>query len=331
MRSLLGKLTLPTLLVCLAPCAATAASAQTILATLPVPGFPGQGDVDPIAQKAYIPTGAGSNAVTQVTVIDEKTNTISNVITVPSDWQAVTATLNAANGLLYIGAESGGLYIVNPKTDAVVGFINVPAASVAINPITNTIYVSDFTSDLYVIDGATDNIVTSLVINGIQNIAVNPVTNRIYAAVEDFSPGYVAVVDGNTNQQIAMVAAGSGLTFGVAVDPVRNLFYSFEQFGTVTVYDGRTNTQITAIPIPGQPSGLAVDPITRTIYVSDSADNTVDVVNGNTNQITGSFAVGSGPEYLTDDPFHKLLYVGNGSGTQVNGVLMFSVSVARTN
>jgi DNA-binding beta-propeller fold protein YncE len=117
----------------------------------------------------------------------------------------------------------------------------------------------------------------------------------------------------------------------VAVDPLRNLFYSVEQDGTLTVYDGRTNTQVTAVPISGQPGGIAVDPITRDIYVSTYQNNAVDVVSGNTNQVTGSFAVGSGPEYLTDDPFHKLLYVGNGNGAEVDGNVMFTISVARTN
>lgn len=316
--------------LCTIPFAASFALGQTVIATIPVAGFAGQGAADPITQKVYIPTGAGSDGIGQVTVIDEKTNTIAGIITVATDWQVVAVAWNPVKNLLYVGAENGGLFIVNPKTHATVGFINVNASSLAFNPATNKIYASDFNSNLYVIDAETGNIETTIAIQGIENIAVNPVTNRIYAAVQDFSPGAVAVVDGSTNQVIAQVPAGSGLTFGVAVDPIRNVFYSAEQFGTMTVYDGRTNTETTAVTIPGQPSGLSFDPITRLAYVSNYAANSVDIVNGATDEITGSVAVGNQPEYSTDDPFHKLLYVGT-SSTNAQGEPVFALSVIKTN
>ncbi len=323
MSSLLkGKLSLILVCLCTVPLPASIALGQTVIATIPVAGYVGQGAVDPEAQKVYMPNGSN-----QVIVIDEKTNTVTGTITVDTLYPVTSVALNPKNRLLYIGAEVGGLFVVNPKTHATVAFINVDGSSVAVNPLTNKVYASDFNSYLYVIDAETNTIEKMITINGIQNIALNPFTDRIYAAIESF-PGAVAVVNGRNNHIIAEPAAGSGLSFSVSVDPVRNLFYSAEQFGTVTVYDGKTNKQVTSIAIPGQPDGIAFDPITRDIYVSNYGTNELDIISGSTYAITGTVAL-TAPAYLTDDPFHKLLYVST-LGTDANGNAIGTITVVKT-
>jgi YVTN family beta-propeller protein len=330
MSSVVSKGRNPFFLACACTLVLSAASlhAQKVIATIPVGGFVGGGAVDPIARLAYIPTGSnGTNG--QVTVISEKSNTIARTINLATDWQAVSAALDPFTGLLYVGAEFGGLFVVDAKTGATVGFANVNSGSVALNPVTDKIYVSDFNSTLYVIDGATLNIEATISINAIQNVAVNPFTNRIYAGMNDFSPGYVAVVDGATNQVIAQPPAGSGLTSGVAVNPVKHTFYSSEQFGTATVYSGKTNTQVTAIELSGQPAGVAVDPFTDTLFVSEYQGNSVTLINGSTYAVTGNVPVGTQPEYMTDDPANKLLYVGC-AGVDATGNPTFTISVIKT-
>jgi DNA-binding beta-propeller fold protein YncE len=321
-----GRLSLAA--ACLCVVSAAGASAQTVIATIPVEGPAGRGVSDPYAKRAYIPTdGNGTNG--QVTVIDETTNTIAGYITLNTNWPALTAALNPKTGLLYVGAETGGLFVINPKTGATVAYINVNAASVALNPFTNKIYASDFENYLYVIDGASNNIEASIPVNAIQNISVNPANNRIYAALQYFNPGAVAVIDGNSNKIIAQPPAGSGLSFDVVVDPFRNNFYSAEQFGTATVYNGKTNKQTTAIQIAGQPTGIVDDPITNTVYVANYQTGAVDIISGRTNTVTGSVAVGPQPTYMTGDPVNKLLYVGL-QGTDSNGYPVYYVSVVKT-
>lgn len=339
MRSLrlqAGRLVLP---ACLSVLFGAAALAQSVVATIPMSGYVGSGAVDPAAHLVYLPTGY-NGTYAQVTIVNEKTNTIAGYINhLNTEWQTTTAALNLKTGLLYVGAEDAGLYIVNPKTGAVLGNVNVDAVSVAVNPLTNMIYVSDFYSTLYVIDGATDNIVASIPINGIQNIAVNPVNNRIYAAVP-YNPGKVAVIDGATDQIVAEPTAGSGLTFDVAVDPYRDTFYSADGnqlsssgAGTASVFNGRTNTLTTAVSLTGLPVTVSDDPFTDTIYVSNYDTNAVDIIGGATNTQIGSIAVGQEPQYLTGDPINKLLYVGcETPGVQgVNGGLAtYSVVVVKT-
>jgi DNA-binding beta-propeller fold protein YncE len=306
-------------------------NAQSVIATIPAAGFVGGGSVDPIARRAYIPTGNNNGVSAVVTVIDERTNTVARTINFPTAWAAVSVALNPLNGLLYVGTGSGGLYVANARTGATVGFVNVNAASVALNPVTDKIYVSDFESNIYVIDGNTNHIEADIPINSIlQNIAVNPITNRIYAAIEDFNPGSVYVIDGGSNQIIAQAPAGSGLTFDVAVDPLLDTFYSGDQFGTATAYNGGNNKQVTAISLPNQPAGVAADPLTHTIYVSESTGNGVAVINGSTNTLTETVAVRPQPVYMTDDPVNKLLYVGC-QGVDSNGFPTYSISVVKTN
>jgi DNA-binding beta-propeller fold protein YncE len=327
--SLKGNFALAFYCLCSLALPASTALGQSVVATIPVLSYAGAGAVDAVAEKAYIPV-ASENAPTeggQVTIINEKTNTIDGVITVNSLYPTTSIALNPVDGLLYVGAESGGLFIVDSRTRNTRSFINVNAASVAVDPLTDKIYASDFESNLFVIDGVTNTIVKTIPLNGIQNVAVNPVTNRVYAAIGGI-PGSVAVIDGNTNSVITQVRAGSGLSFDVAVDPLRNVFYSTEQFGTLTVYNGATNTVTKVVPVPGQPDGLSFDPITRALYVSNITANTLYIISGETNQATGSLPL-SQPAYSTYDPFHKLLYVGT-STTAPNGYPASTLSVVST-
>ena len=105
---------------------------------------------------------------------------------VPAQGQAVIATVPAGNG---------------------------PGA-VAVNPVTNKIYVANGTSNnVTVIDGATNATTTVTDPNAVGPVAlaVNPVTNKIYVAngPDIFSTEIVTVVDGATNST-ATVYTGPG-------------------------------------------------------------------------------------------------------------------------
>jgi YVTN family beta-propeller protein len=92
---------------------------------------------------------------------------------------------------------------------AVTGFISMPAPlqaqtvtttlpgahAVAVNPITNKIYVGDLTGNtVAVIDGATNTVTTVTVGSAPVDIAVNTVTNKIYVA--NNGSANVTVIDG---------------------------------------------------------------------------------------------------------------------------------------
>ena len=102
----------------------------------------------------------------------------------------------------------------------------VPASSfpssVALNPVTNKIYVGNEAGDcVTVIDGATYARSTVIVGNKPMAIAVNPVTNKIYVANQ--GSRNVTVIDG-ASYGTTTVAAGS-TPYAIAVNPVTDLIY----------------------------------------------------------------------------------------------------------
>src|SRR5271157_4725241 len=80
--------------------------------------------------------------------------------------------------------------------------------AVAVNPVTNRIYVANKGSDnVTVIDGATNGTTTVPACFDLATIAVNPATNKVYVAGS--GNGKVIVIDGATNG-VDTVLAGTG-------------------------------------------------------------------------------------------------------------------------
>ncbi|MBU1355695.1 MAG: T9SS type A sorting domain-containing protein, partial [Candidatus Edwardsbacteria bacterium] len=151
---------------------------------------------------------------------------------------------------------------------------NAPNA-VAVNPVTNKIYVANRSSNnVTVIDGATNGTTTVAAGNAPNAVAVNPVTNKIYVA--NRSSNNVTVIDGVTNDTI-IVAAGTA-PYAVSCNPVTNkIFVPNVYSANVTVIDGATNT--TASVAAGDSShAVAVNPVTNKIYVANGSSANVTVI-----------------------------------------------------
>lgn len=168
---------------------------------------------------------------------------------------------------------------------------SIPRA-VAVNPVTNKIYVASclqrfggvVSESLTVIDGAT-NATTTITGGCPGSVAVNPVTNKIYM------PG--AVIDGATNSITTLSAGGSV----VAVNPVTNKIYvanagAAGAAASVTVIDGATNstTTITDPNTNGLTAfAIAVNPATNKIYVANRvSDFTAGANPGSITEIDGA-------------------------------------------
>ena len=79
--------------------------------------------------------------------------------------------------------------------------------AVAVNPVTNKVYVANYGGDsVTVIDGATNSTTTVAVGTMPSAVAVNPVTNKVYVA--NAGSTIVTVIDGATNSATT-VAAGT--------------------------------------------------------------------------------------------------------------------------
>src|SRR6266850_203923 len=153
--------------------------------------------------------------------------------------------------------------------------------SVAVNPVTNKIYVANFSTvgTCNVIDGATNTVTTTLNTGSFPfAVAVNPVTNKIYV-LSFLNNGSVSVIDGATDTVTTTISTPV-LPSGLAINPVTNKIY-VPNFQGVTVIDGATDTIVTTVAsrAPGGFTAVAINSATNKIYAFDMRGN-VAVIDG---------------------------------------------------
>jgi len=195
--------------------------------------------------------------------------------------------------------------------------------SIAVNPITNTIYVThNYNDEVTVIEAGTNKNETYHVGAGSIPfaIAVNPITNKIHVAEK----GLNNMTEIDEFGDISNIPVGGHPT-SIAVNPITNKIYVVNSNSdTVSVIDGNTYTKETHDILVGQyPSAIAVNPITNKIYVVNSNSDTVSVIDGNTNKKEIEIHVGKTPEAISVNPNENTIYVANfglgGSVTVIDG------------
>jgi len=205
--------------------------------------------------------------------------------------------------------------------------------NVAVNPVTNTIYVANSNSNnVTVIAGAANTTTTVTDPNASSPcaLAVNPVTNKIYVA--NYNSGNVTVIDGSNGTVITTVAAGSA-PCSVAVNTVTNQIYvANNNSNDVTVIDGATNTPTTvADENATEPYAIALNPVTNTIYVANHESNNVTVIYGATNTTTTvADENASAPAAVAVDQATNQIYVANQLSNNVTVIDGASLSVVAT-
>jgi YVTN family beta-propeller protein len=207
---------------------------------------------------------------------------------------------------------------------------------VAVNAVTNTIYVAnELSNTVSVIDGATNAVTATVGVGTSPNgIAVNPTTDLIYVA--NNGAGTVSVIDGATDAVTATIPVGL-FPEGVAVNPVTDRIYvtnGSTRVGvgscgnsvpyTVSVIDGVSNSVTTTILVGICPFGVAVNPSTNLVYVVNEFPGAVSVVDAATNMVTASISVGGflkPPKAVAVDAQTNTVYVTATSGevSVING------------
>ncbi|HZZ20107.1 MAG TPA: YncE family protein, partial [Opitutaceae bacterium] len=176
---------------------------------------------------------------------------------------------------------------------------------VAINPVTNKVYVTDTgLGKVTVVDGATNATSTITVGSLPQAIAVNTVTNKIYVANSGLGlvSSTITVIDGATNATSTItLGSAESKPCSIAVNTTTNKIYVSNYSGSVTVIDGSTNaTSNISTPSGTFPVSLTVDVTTNKIYVACVTTallfpptQTLSVIDGSNNALT-SVAAGQG-------------------------------------
>ena len=272
---------------------------NTVVATIPVGQFPfGPGRfVNHITNRIYVSNNYGRN----VTVINGATKTVLTTIPIPVRFSCspVGIAVNEATNRIYVactfGAGAGGcVLIVDGANNTVIGsttssfgacYSNTTFSPtyVAVNPVTNRIYVTDGRSNhqfVNVIDGATNAQIATVCCGGGGPLDVNPTTNRVYSSSADFFSRGVVVIDGSTNTVITTIV-GRFSPFGVAVNEATNKIFVAVDVG-VEIIDGGTNTvelvSLSALPTTCCSSGVAVNSATDLVYVTEPSANRLVVM-----------------------------------------------------
>ena len=96
--------------------------------------------------------------------------------------------------------------------------------SVAANPLTGSVYVTNqFDNTVSVISGQTNTVTATIPVGNPQGMAVNALTGDVY--VTNFNDGTVSVISGRTNTVTTTIPVGSGPA-GVAVNPLTGAVYT---------------------------------------------------------------------------------------------------------
>ncbi len=239
-----------------------------INATIPTGASPRAITVNEAANMLYTFNGDGS-----VSVLDSIRNQL--VANFPVDANASGLLGLNPQGLAY-SQKTGKLYavngftqidVINPNTQHLVTVIpDVDAGSIAINQVTNTLYVSQFSDGtVWVIDGATDR-----KIGVIQGVGTPSQPSACYQSA------------GGPNSCIEM---SSGLT-KIAVDEMLNRIYVIGQNdGRVVTIDGDSNEVLGTNYVQPADYGLTVDSKEHTVYVSNFATPALWLLDGVTGQL----------------------------------------------
>jgi len=329
-----------------APALAAPPPANSVIATIPVGNGAGGIGVDPIRGTVYVANQNYNEGAGTVSVIDEKTDVVTDTITVGNYPYQVA--VDPLRGVVYVDNYlSESVSVISEATNTVIDTISLPggpAHSMAIDPRHGLVYVVEGTT-LQVISEKTNTIVDSISIpgDGLETVGIDPARGLVY--VGEFY-GTLLVISEKTNAVVNTIATGfntylTGITADSATGTVYVSTYATigsEQYsgpGDVAVVDENTDAVTDTIPTDGNgPGGIGFDPFNDTLYVanydyeSPMTASVVSVINARNNTLTTTVPVGVGPAGLALDPYRGYVYSANngaGGGTSTPG----SVSVIK--
>lgn len=300
-------------------------STNQIIATLGDVSAGGVG-VDPSTNTIYVTNDASLGVVNGGS--NQLTDTIPFPNVVSYHNNPLDIGVDPTTHLAYIGTGTDTMMIIDGLTDQVYGTIPSGANSIAVNPVTDTVY-SATTSGISVINGATNMLEATIPVElDTQQLAINSRTDVIYALL---AGGSVAVIDGTTNQITAILNVSLG---AIAVNPVTNTLYGTStSLNSVVAISGATNQVTATIPIDISNASLAagpiaVNPTTNMLYVagwaSGVSQSLVVAIDGSTDKAVGNLSAGAGfsPNGIGVDPSTNTIYATNEENdtvTVING------------
>jgi YVTN family beta-propeller protein len=296
---------------------------NTLAYTIATANTPNGIAINPITNQLY---AANESALT---VVDGASNVITATLGISS--AAPDMAYNPITNELYV--IDGGVVIVDGNTHAASPISVGSPSRIAINTVTNKIYVTSVAGkSVTVIDGVTHTTTPINIGMSCYEIVVNFNTNKIYANF--YNDGGLVVIDGATNNWNIITpnaAAIADSIQAIAVNPITNRLYALGVSDKLYVLDGATDTTLATIPTPSVSAFdiIAINPITNKIYFNLANVNKVAILDGITNNLT-SIPTATWPVGVAVNPFTNKIYIHSRGAVGVVTVLDGGTNTTQT-
>jgi len=234
--------------------------------------------------------------------------------------------VNPNTNLVYVHNQAGEggmgrISVIDGQINEIVATIDVGlsdslAGRVAVDEVSNRVYVISGDETLSVINGATNEMLTT--IRQAQDVAVDPAGSIVYVV----DNGSLRVLDDSDYHELRRTnLASSGIIDLLAVNPPTDRLY-LSRLGpaTLDIISASTFEMITTIPLESPVQDMAVNTLTNRLYVTLSSQgrNQVLALDGDNGDVLASLAIGD--EYqssvLAVDEAAERLYVGKGTSEE---------------
>ncbi|MGO4104943.1 beta-propeller fold lactonase family protein [Leifsonia sp. YAF41] len=318
----------------------SAASADSVVATIPNAGGPGGGGysgsqtaMSSDGTRLYVSQGS------TIAVIDTATRAQIASIAVPGPVAGLAVSPDGSRLYLTQGGTDS-VAVVDTATRAIVATVPVGdnPAGIAVSPNGSRIYVVNVNGpgivSMSVVDTASNTLLASIPSGGQpRSVAVSPDGSRVYMVHYSPLKHDIAVVDTATNAIVATILTGpsTNRVDGVAFAPDGSLMYAASpDADTLSLIDTATNTITTSIPVGDGPADVAVTPDGTRAYVTNTTAGTVSVIDLATNAVVQTVPVAAGPRGITITPDGRHAYVAGTTDVSVLALDTFPAIVTAT-
>lgn len=294
------------------------------------------------ASETQVPTPTATASPTPGT---EPTPTVQAESTLPAVLTELCLGVPAGNGyypertavnpnthLVYVHNQTGEgdmgrVSVIDGQTNEIVATVDVglggsPVGRVAVDEVSNHIYVVNGDETLSIINGATNEVLT--IIEEVQDVAVDPTGGIVYVV----DNGSLRVLDSSDYHELRGTELASSGTVGLlAVNPPADRLY-LARWGpaSLDIVSASTLEVIATIPLESPLQDMAVNTFTGRLYLalSSQRSNQVLALDGDGGGLLASLAVGD--EYqssvLAIDEAADRLYVGKGTSEEPGVVIV---------
>jgi YVTN family beta-propeller protein len=254
---------------------------NTVVATVPVGGFPDGVATTPDGTRAYVTNNFDSN----ISVIDTASNTVVATIPVGLAPSGITITPDATYSYEQGNRHHEPLAYVTNAADNTVSVIDT-----ATNKVLATIPVGQDPTGVAITSDGTQAYVTNQLDDSVS--VIDTASNTVVATIQGFViPIGVAVTpDGTYGRD-----NGRHQSFAYVTNNVPSIDGSTFPASAVSVINTASNKVSATIPVGQDPNGVAITADGTHAYVANQRDGTASVIDTAHNKVVATIRVGAGP------------------------------------